>query len=124
MSEESKTPVPVEEPPVDLKAERRAAAKVARAARAEKAKAESKGEVVAEVAPPAKSSAPASAPAKKVGDRSVKMSDSQKSELKTHMAAFHADGKMTVSQGKSQRMKVMSRMRKGMTLEDAVADVA
>ena len=114
MSEESKTPVPVEEPPVDLKAERRAAAKVARAARAEK------GKVVAEVAPPAKSSAPA----KKVVYRGAKMSDSQKSELKTHMTAFHADGKMTVSQGKSQRMKVMSRMRKGMTLEDAVADAA
>ena len=120
MSEESKTPVPVEEPPVDLKAERRAAAKVARAARAEKAKAESKGKVVAEVAPPAKSSAPA----KKVVYRGAKMSYSQKSELKTHMTAFHADGKMTVSQGKSQRMKVMSRMRKGMTLEDAVADAA
>ena len=38
--------------------------------------------------------------------------------------AQHADGKMTVSEGKSMRMKLMSRMRKGMTLEEARKDIA
>lgn len=60
----------------------------------------------------------------KVNDRKTKMTDDQKSSLREHMLAQHADGKMTVSEGKSMRMKLMSRMRKGMTLEEAQKDIA
>tara|TARA_R110000764_G_scaffold818_3_gene3167 strand:+ start:834 stop:1160 length:327 start_codon:yes stop_codon:yes gene_type:complete len=60
----------------------------------------------------------------KVNDKKTKMTDDQKSSLREHMLAQHADGKMTVSEGKSMRMKLMSRMRKGMTLEEARKDIA
>ena len=58
------------------------------------------------------------------GDKSTKMTDSQKNDLKGHMMAKAADGKMTISEARSQRMKLMSRMRKGMTLDEAQADIA
>tara|TARA_R110000764_G_scaffold116351_1_gene203287 strand:- start:345 stop:728 length:384 start_codon:yes stop_codon:yes gene_type:complete len=57
-------------------------------------------------------------------DKSTKMTDAQKTSLREHMLAQHADGKMSVSEGKSMRMKLMSRMRKGMTLEEAHKDIA
>ena len=53
----------------------------------------------------------------------VKVND-KKTSLKEYMLDQHADGKMTVSEGKSMRMKLMSRMRKGMTLEEARKDIA
>ena len=74
----------------------------------------------------AKAAAPAPAPAPEPvkSDKSTKMTDSQKTSLREHMLAQHADGKMSVSEGKSMRMKLMSRVRKGMTLEEAVKDIA
>ena len=60
----------------------------------------------------------------KTSDKNTKMTDDQKSSLKEYMLDQHADGKMTVSEGKSMRMKLMSRMRKGMTLEEARKDIA
>ena len=72
----------------------------------------------------AKAAAPAPAPEPVKIDKSTKMTDDQKTSLREHMLAQHADGKMTVSEGKSMRMKLMSRMRKGMTLEEAQKDIA
>ena len=52
-----------------------------------------------------------------------KMSDKQKSDLKKHMEQ-HKDLKdMSPSQLKSHRMKMMSRMRRGMSISKAHADI-
>ena len=52
-----------------------------------------------------------------------KMSDKQKSDLKKHMEQ-HKDLKdMSPSQLKSHRMKMMTRMRKGMTIAQAHKDI-
>ena len=72
----------------------------------------------------AKAAAPAPAPEPVKIDKSTKMTDAQKTSLREHMLSQHADGKMSVSEGKSMRMKLMSRVRKGMTLEEAVKDIA
>jgi hypothetical protein len=47
----------------------------------------------------------------------VKMSDKQKADLTKHMTKVGAN--MTVSERKSHRMKMMSRMRKGETIAKA-----
>ena len=47
----------------------------------------------------------------------VKMSDKQKADLTKHMTKVGAN--MTVSERKSHRMKMMSRMRKGETVAKA-----
>ena len=51
------------------------------------------------------------------------MTDAQKTSLKEHMMEKVSAG-MTISEVRSTRMKLMSRMRKGMTLEDAQKDIA
>jgi len=54
---------------------------------------------------------------------SGKMSDKQKADLKKHMTQ-HKDMKdMSPSQLKSHRMKMMSRMRKGMSISQAHKDI-
>ena len=70
-----------------------------------------------------KAAAAKAAAAPALGDKSTKMTDSQKTDLKAHMMAKTADG-MTISEARSTRMKLMSRMRKGMTLEEAHKDIA
>ena len=52
-----------------------------------------------------------------------KMTDKQKADLKKHMAS-HKDMKdMSPSQLKSHRMKMMSRMRRGMSISKAHKDI-
>jgi len=54
---------------------------------------------------------------------SGKMTDKQKADLKKHMAG-HKDMKdMSASQLKSHRMKMMSRMRRGMSVSAAHKDI-
>jgi hypothetical protein len=68
--------------------------------------------------------APASAPAsdKKVKKSSGKMTDAQRAELSKHMEKMRKGG-MSPSEMKSHRMKLMSRMRKGMSASQAHKDV-
>ena len=67
------------------------------------------------------SSPPPSKPKKKTA--SGKLSDKQKQTLNDHMAK-HKDLKdLTPSQLKSHRMKMMSRMRKGMSIAQAHKDI-
>lgn len=66
---------------------------------------------------PRRSMAPAKASAK------GQLSDKQKQQLKTHMEKHKDLQDLTPSQLKSHRMKMMSRMRKGMTLKQAHADI-
>jgi len=72
-------------------------------------------------APQTKSPSPAEAPAKKkrVG---VKMTDKQKGDLNKHMEKQKKGG-MSGSELKSHRMKMMGRMRKGMTIQKAHKDI-
>ena len=49
------------------------------------------------------------------------MSDKQKSDLKKHMDKHKDD--MSASEAKSHRMKMMVRMRKGMSIKKAHADI-
>jgi len=60
---------------------------------------------------------PAPAPAK-----SGKLSDKQKAELKSHMEKMKKGG-MSQSEMKSHRMKLMSRVRRGMSVKKAHDDV-
>lgn len=61
-------------------------------------------------------------PVEKKKREGVKMSDKQKSDLNKHMEKV---GKgMSVSEKKSHRMKMMSRMRKGMTVQKAHKDIS
>jgi len=69
--------------------------------------------------PPAPEPAPAEAPAKKSSGR---MSDAQKADLSKHMEKMKKGG-MSPSELKSHRMKLMSRMRRGMSASKAHADV-
>jgi hypothetical protein len=52
---------------------------------------------------------------------SGKMSDKQKIDLKSHMDKHKGD--MTASEAKSHRMKMMVRMRKGMSVKQAHKDI-
>ncbi len=65
---------------------------------------------------------PAPAPEKKARKSTGKMSDDQKSKLKKHMEKMQKGG-MSASEMKSHRMKMMGRMRKGMTLQKAHNDI-
>tara|TARA_R110000824_G_scaffold106737_2_gene252439 strand:- start:2734 stop:3114 length:381 start_codon:yes stop_codon:yes gene_type:complete len=59
-------------------------------------------------------------PVKESTSRGTKMTDDQKTSLSDHMKSQEG----TITELKSQRMKLMSRMRKGMTLEEARKDIA
>jgi len=52
----------------------------------------------------------------------VKMTEKQKSDLNKHMEK-HKKAGMSPSEMKSHRMKMMSRMRKGMTVNKAHKDI-
>ena len=61
------------------------------------------------------------APAKKKRE-GVKMTDKQKDQLKKHMVKMEKQG-MSKSEMKSHRMKMMGRMRKGMSVAKAHKDI-
>ena len=61
---------------------------------------------------------PKEQPAKK---SSGKMSDAQKTQLNKHMEKVGKD--MSASEKKSHRMKMMTRMRKGMSVQKAHNDI-
>jgi hypothetical protein len=69
---------------------------------------------------PAPPKAPAPAKAKRTG---TKMTDVQKAQLKKHMDKHKDLQDMTPSQLKSHRMKMMVRMRKGMSVSKAHKDI-
>ena len=52
-----------------------------------------------------------------------KLTDKQKLDLKKHMDKHKDLQDMTASQRKSHRMKMMSRMRQGMSIKKAHADI-
>lgn len=62
---------------------------------------------------------PEPAPTKRA---SVKMTDKQKTDLSKHMQKMQKGG-MSASEAKSHRMKMMSRMRKGMSVNKAHKDI-
>jgi hypothetical protein len=64
--------------------------------------------------------APAPAPAKKKRE-GVKMTDAQKKALSKHMDKVGKD--MSASEKKSHRMKMMSRMRKGASVNKAHTEI-
>ena len=55
--------------------------------------------------------------------RGGKMTDKQKADLKKHMEKMHKGG-MSASEMKSHRMKLMVRMRKGMTVDKAHKEIS
>lgn len=65
---------------------------------------------------------PEPTPAKKTRKSTGKMTDQQKSQLKKHMAKMEKGG-MSKTEMKSHRMSMMSRVRKGMTIQKAHNDV-
>ena len=67
-------------------------------------------------------SAPEPAPAPKQKRSSTKMTDEQKAALNKHMAK-HKKAGMPLSEQKSHRMKMMTRMRKGMSVTKAHNDI-
>ncbi len=66
---------------------------------------------------------PAPAPAPKKKREGVKMTDKQKADLKKHMAKMEKGG-MSKAEMKSHRMKMMARMRKGMSVGKAHKDIS
>ena len=67
---------------------------------------------------------PVAAPAPEKKKREgVKMTDKQKSDLAKHMAKMEKGG-MSKSEMKSHRMKMMGRMRKGMSVAKAHKDIS
>ena len=72
---------------------------------------------------PAPAPAPEPAPEKKPKREGVKMTDKQKADLKKFMDKKKKDG-MSPSEMKSVRMKMMGRMRKGMSVNKAAKDIA
>jgi len=52
----------------------------------------------------------------------IKMTDKQKADLNKHMKKMK-DGGMTITEQRSHRMKMMGRMRKGMTLNKSHKDI-
>ena len=67
------------------------------------------------------SNSPPPSPKKESKKSSGKMSDAQKTQLKKHMDKVGKD--MSASEKKSHRMKMMSRMRKGMSVTKAHNDI-
>ena len=72
--------------------------------------------------PPAERAPPSPKPVAKKKRESVKMTDKQKADLSKHMNKVGKD--MTVSEKKSHRMKMMSRMRRGDSLVKAHKDIS
>ena len=66
---------------------------------------------------------PAPEPAPKKKREGVKMTDKQKDQLNKHMAK-HKKAGMSPSEMKSHRMKMMGRMRKGMSVNKAHKDIS
>ena len=66
--------------------------------------------------------APETAPAPKKKRESVKMTDTQKKQLNKHMEKHKKDG-MSASEMKSHRMKMMVRMRRGLSVQKAHKDI-
>ena len=62
------------------------------------------------------------APEPKKKREGKKMTDTQKAQLKKHMAKMEKGG-MSKSEMKSHRMKMMGRMRKGMSVNKAHKDI-
>ena len=71
---------------------------------------------------PAPTPAPSQAPTKKGRTGAGAMSDAQKADLTKHMEKMKKGG-MSPNELKSHRMKLMSRMRRGMSASKAHADV-
>ena len=71
---------------------------------------------------PAPASPPEATPPAKKKREGVKMTDKQKADLKKHMDK-HKKAGMSASEMKSHRMKMMSRMRKGMSVTKAHNDI-
>jgi hypothetical protein len=71
--------------------------------------------------PPETAPEPAPAPVKKKRE-GIKMTDKQKSDLNKHMEKVGKN--MTASEKKSHRMKMMGRMRKGMSVAKAHKDIS
>jgi hypothetical protein len=65
---------------------------------------------------------PEPAPAPKTKRASVKMTDKQKADLTKHMAKMQKNG-MSASEMKSHRMRMMSRMRRGLSVNKAHKDI-
>ena len=65
--------------------------------------------------------APSAEPSKKSVSK-VKLTDKQKADLRKHMEAHQKKG-MSASEMKSHRMKMMSRMRRGMSIAAAHKDI-
>ena len=65
---------------------------------------------------------PKSPPPTKTKRASTKMTDQQKEQLNRHMAKHKKQG-MTASEMKSHRMKMMSRMRRGLSVNAAHKDI-
>ena len=72
------------------------------------------------VAPPA--ATPAAAPPEKKKREGVKMTDKQKADLNKHMKKMK-DGGMSLTEQRSHRMKLMSRMRRGDSIKKAHKDI-
>ena len=70
---------------------------------------------------PAPAPAQESAPVKKKRE-GVKMTDKQKGDLTRHMNKMKKAG-MSPAEQKSHRMKMMGRMRKGMSVNKAMKDI-
>jgi|DEB0MinimDraft_10_1074344.scaffolds.fasta_scaffold283544_1 uncharacterized Zn-binding protein involved in type VI secretion len=71
------------------------------------------------VAPPKEPAAP---PEKKKRE-AIRMTDKQKLDLKRHMDKLKKDGGMSLTEQRSHRMKMMSRMRKGDSVKKAHKDI-
>ena len=82
----------------------------------------SKEEMPESPKPPAVEVSEAVPPAPKKKRESVKMTEKQKTDLKKHMDKQKKSG-MSASEMKSHRMKMMSRMRGGMTINKAHKDI-
>ena len=65
---------------------------------------------------------PAAPPAKKKRE-GVKLNDKQKTDLNKHMKKMK-DGGMSLTEQRSHRMKMMSRVRKGMSINKAHSDIS
>jgi hypothetical protein len=79
-------------------------------------------EEIPESEPPVSTISEAVPPPPKKKREGVKMTDKQKSDLNKHMKKMEKSG-MSASDMKSHRMKMMGRMRKGMTVNKAHKDI-
>tara|TARA_Y100001973_G_C5193742_1_gene332755 strand:- start:50 stop:316 length:267 start_codon:yes stop_codon:yes gene_type:complete len=82
----------------------------------------SEPEPVSEAPTPAPQAKQTQAKQTKKKREGVKMTDKQKADLNKHMEK-HKKAGMSASEMKSHRMKMMSRMRKGMSVNKAHKDI-